>query len=43
MQPGSESVTTAEVTAFIERWRPGGGSERSNYQLFSVRPAIDKP
>ena len=34
MHPGPESVTTDEVSAFIERWHPGGGSERSNYQLF---------
>jgi len=34
MQSDPESVPTDEVSAFVERWRPGGGSERSNYQLF---------
>ena len=29
-----EATPTDEVSAFVERWRPGGGSERSNYQLF---------
>jgi len=29
-----DSATAEKVSAFIERWRPGGGSERSNYQLF---------
>ncbi len=25
---------STKVAAFVDRWRPGGGSERSNYQLF---------
>ena len=29
-----EAAPTDDVSAFVERWRPGGGSERSNYQLF---------
>ena len=29
-----EATPTDEVSAFVERLRPGGGSERSNYQLF---------
>lgn len=27
-------MSEADVEAFIERWRPSGGSERANYQLF---------
>lgn len=30
----SDTVGTAEVEAFIERWSVSGGGERSNYQLF---------
>jgi len=38
MQSGPESVPTDEVSAFVERWRPGGGGERSNYQIFPAFP-----
>lgn len=30
----SDSVSSSNVQAFIDRWSPSGGSERSNYQLF---------
>lgn len=36
-----------DVEAFISRWSPGGGSERSNYQMFLAELcdllAIDRP
>lgn len=25
---------TPSIPAFIDRWKPSGGAERSNYQLF---------